>query len=121
MSTLDGAFRHCSSTIEKVVEILQERVEESGRSCRAIEVQARWPIGTLALVLTRRNPVTLNQLETLAEILGFRVFDVMVEVYGPHYADNSAGRMLQSVAKQDPRIVGLLHSLGLGASSGRLT
>jgi hypothetical protein len=88
-------------------------VEESGRSCRAIEVQARWPPGTLALVLARRNPVTLDQLETLAEILDFRVFDVMVEIYGPHYADTPAGRMLQSVAKQDPRIVGLIHLLGL--------
>jgi hypothetical protein len=105
-----------SPRVERVVEILRERVEEYGRSCRAIEIQAGWPLATLALILAGRKSVTLDQLETLAEILGFRAFDVMVEVYGPRYEDNPAGRALRSIAQQDPRIVGLLHSLGLRSS-----
>jgi hypothetical protein len=94
------------------VEILRERVEQSGRSRRAIEIRARWPLGTLAFLLAGRSPVTLNQLETLAEVLGFGVFDLLVEVYGPRFEDNPAGRTLWSVAEHDPRIVGLLHRCG---------
>jgi hypothetical protein len=107
-----------SPRVEIVVDFLRERVEESGRSCRAIEIQARWQLGTLSLMLARRKPVTLDQLEALAGILGFRVFDVMLEVYGPRFEDNPAGRTLRSLAMKDQRIVGLLHSLGLEPSSG---
>jgi ribosome maturation factor RimP len=113
-------MKNGSPAIDRVVEILQERVEESGRSRRAIEIQARWPEGTLSLVLARRRPVTLEQLETLAEILGFRVFDVMVELYGPRFEDNPAGRALRKVTKQDPRIASLLHLLDFRDGEGKI-
>lgn len=35
-----------------------------------------------------------------------------------HFEDNPAGRVLRSIAKQDPRIVSLLNSLGLEPFSG---
>ena len=101
-------WKNPSPAIERVVQILRQQVETSGRSPRAIEVQARWPPGTLSLLLAHRSPLTLDQLETLAGILGFRVFDVLLEVYGPRLEDNPAGRVLRSVARKHPYLVGLL-------------
>lgn len=56
----------------------------------------------------------MRQLETLAELLGFGVFEVLVEVYGPRFEDNPAGRVLRNVTQHDPRIGGLLHLCGFG-------
>ena len=101
-------WKNPSPTIDRVVEILRQQVEKSGRSHRAIEVQARWPQGTLSLLLAHRSPVTLDQLEALAGILGFRVLDVLLDVYGPRFENNPAGRVLRSVARKHPYLVGLL-------------
>jgi transcriptional regulator with XRE-family HTH domain len=96
-----------SPRIERVVELLRERVEKCGWSYRAIEVKAKWPLGTLALLLAGRRPVTLDQLEALAEILGFRVFDVMTAAYGPLYEDNPAGPVPREVLEKLRRAGGL--------------
>jgi hypothetical protein len=107
-----------SPRAEKVVDLLRERVEQSGHSCRAIEIKAGLPLGALSLMLAGRSPVTLEQLEALAGVIGFQVFDVMLEAYGPQFNDNPAGRTLRILTKRNPRIVGLLSTLGFRPSGG---